>query len=140
LLHGPANRLRNILHIGRLQSGQAAAEHRIDRKLAKELEDGSEKRVIRSEHHRRADEKRPDERSPDRHFAFAALSDVARWGGGIGADSRDVNEPIDSSTVCLSRYPLRRLDVNGMKNLLSALDVKANRIYHAVGPGERVRD
>jgi hypothetical protein len=44
-------------HIGRWQSGPAAAEHRIDWKLAKELEDGGEKRVIRSEHHSRADEK-----------------------------------------------------------------------------------
>jgi hypothetical protein len=75
-LHGPANRLRNILHIARLQSGQATAEHRIDRKLAEELEDGSEKRVVRPEHHRRADEKCVSERGPDRQFAFAALSDV----------------------------------------------------------------
>ena len=82
-----ANRLRNIFHIGRLQSGPAAAEHRIDWKLAKELEDGGEKRVVRSEHHRRADEKCIVERGPDRQFAFAALSDVAGWRGGIGADS-----------------------------------------------------
>src|SRR6266851_9583893 len=76
-LHGPANRLRNILHIGRLQSGQAAAEHRIDRKLAEKPEDGSEKRIVRSEHHCRADEKSIAEGGPDRQFAFAALSDVA---------------------------------------------------------------
>ena len=48
--------------------------------------------------------------------------------------------PIDSGTVCLSRYPLGRLDVNGMKSLLSVLDVKANRIYNAVGAGKRIRD
>src|SRR6266581_3746377 len=48
-----SNRFRNIFHIGRLQSGPAAAEHRIDRKLAKELEDGGEKCVVRSEHHSR---------------------------------------------------------------------------------------
>jgi hypothetical protein len=35
--------------------------------------DGSEKRVVRSEPHRRADEKCLDERSPDRQFAFAAF-------------------------------------------------------------------
>ncbi len=75
-LHGPANRLRNILHIGRLQSGQATAEHRIDRKLAEEPEDGSEKRIVRSEQHCRADEKCIAEGGPDRQFAFAALSDV----------------------------------------------------------------
>jgi hypothetical protein len=77
--HDSSNRLRNILHVGRLQSGPAAAEHRIDWKLAEELEDGSEKRVVRSEHHRRADEKCLGERCPDRQFAFAALSDVAGW-------------------------------------------------------------
>src|SRR6476660_9825433 len=77
--HDPANRLRNILYLGPLQSGQAAAEHRIDRKLAEEPEDGSEKRIVRSEHHCRADEKCISERGPDRQFAFAALSDVAGW-------------------------------------------------------------
>jgi hypothetical protein len=51
-----------------------------------------------------------------------------------------VNEPIDTSTVCLSRYPLGRLDANGMKGLLSVLDVKANRIYNSVGTGKRIRD
>ena len=76
--HDSSNRFRHIFHIGRLQSGSAAAEHRIDWKLAKELEDGGEKRVVRSEHHGRADEKCISERGPDRQFAFAALSDVAR--------------------------------------------------------------
>ena len=71
-----SNRFRNIFHIGRLQSGPAAAEHRIDWKLAEQPEDGSEKRIVRSEHHRRADEKCIAEGGPDRQFAFAALSDV----------------------------------------------------------------
>ncbi len=84
--HDSSNRFRNIFHIGRLQSGSAVAEHRIDWKLAKELEDGGEKRVVRSEHHSRADEKCIGERGPDRQFAFAALSDVAGRRGGIGAN------------------------------------------------------
>jgi hypothetical protein len=67
----------NILHIGRLRSGQAAAEHRKDRKLAEEPEDGSEKRIVRSEHRCRADENRITEGGPDRQFAFAALSDIS---------------------------------------------------------------
>jgi len=75
--HDSSNRFRNIFHIGRLQSGSAAAEHRIDRKLAKKLEDGGEKRIVRSEHYCRADEKCIGERGPDRQFAFAALSDVS---------------------------------------------------------------
>src|SRR6266850_1639415 len=81
-----SNGFRNIFHISRLQSGPAAAEHRIDWKLAKELEDGGEKCVVRSEHHRWADEKCIVERGPDRQFAFAALSDVAERRGGIGTD------------------------------------------------------
>src|SRR3981189_1630525 len=72
--HDSSNCFRNIFHIGRLQSGPAPVEHRIDWKLAKELEDGGEKRVVRSEHHSRADEKCIGERGPDRQFAFAALS------------------------------------------------------------------
>ena len=44
--------------------------------LPLELEDSGEKRVIRSEHHRRADEKCIGERRADRQFAFAALSDI----------------------------------------------------------------
>jgi hypothetical protein len=79
LPHDSGNCFRNIFHIGRLQSGPTAAEQRIDRKLAKELEDGGEKHVVRSEHHSRADEKCIGEHGPDRQFAFAALSDVAGW-------------------------------------------------------------
>jgi len=51
-----------------------------------------------------------------------------------------VNEPFNAGTECLSRYPSGSLDVNGMKSLLSVLDVKANRIYNAVGAGKRIRD
>ena len=51
-----------------------------------------------------------------------------------------MNEPIDSGTVCLSRYPLGRLDVNGMKSLWPVLDVKADRIYNAVSAGKCIRD
>jgi hypothetical protein len=51
-----------------------------------------------------------------------------------------VNEPIDSGPVRLGCYPLSRLDVHGMKSLLTVLNVKANRIYNAVGAGKRIRD
>src|SRR3979411_1647188 len=60
-------------HRRRVGSPPAAAEHRIDWKLAEELEDGSEKHVVRSEHHRRADEQCIGERGADGQFAFAAL-------------------------------------------------------------------
>ena len=71
-----SNRFRNIFYIDRLQPGQAAVEHRVDWKLAKEFKDGGKKRVIRSEHHRRADEKCIIECCPDRQFAFTAFSNV----------------------------------------------------------------
>ena len=77
--HKSSNRGGNIFHIDRLQSHRAAAEHRIDRKLAQEPEDGGQKCVIRSEHHRRADDKRIIECCADRQFAFAALSNVWGW-------------------------------------------------------------
>src|SRR4051794_1988156 len=54
-LHDPPNRVPNIFHMDRLQSGHAAAEHRIDGKLTEEIEDDGEKCVVRSEHHRRTD-------------------------------------------------------------------------------------
>jgi hypothetical protein len=73
------NRFRDVFYIDRLQPGQAAAKHRIDRKLPKELQDGGEKRVIRSEHHRRTNQKCVVERGPDHQFAFAPHSDVPRW-------------------------------------------------------------
>jgi hypothetical protein len=139
-LHDPGNRFRNIFHIGRLQSGPAAAEHRIDWKPTKELEDGAEKRVVRSEHHSRADEKCIGEFRADRLFAFAALSDVAGWRGGIRTDPRNVNKPFDSSPVGLGCYPLSLLDVNGVKSLRSALAIKADRVYNAVGADQRIRD
>ncbi|MET4177155.1 hypothetical protein ABIB99_008277 [Bradyrhizobium sp. LA6.1] len=60
--------------------------------------------------------------------------------GAIGADARNVNEPFDTGTECLSRYPSGCLDVNGMKGLLSVLELKANRIYYAVGAGKRIGD
>ena len=70
--------LRHIFHIDRLQSRPAASEHRIDWKLVEELEDGREKRVVGPKHHGRADEERIGKRSPDRQFAFTALSDIER--------------------------------------------------------------
>jgi hypothetical protein len=44
--------------------------------LAEKPEEGGEKRVVRSEHYRRADEKRIGERRPNRQFALAALLDI----------------------------------------------------------------
>ena len=51
-----------------------------------------------------------------------------------------MNKPFDSSAVRLNCCPLSSLDVNGMKSLLSVLDVKTDRIYNAVSAGKRIRD
>ena len=85
-LQGPCDRLRHVFHVGRLQSGAAAAEHRIDRKPAQEFEDGGEKCVVRFEHHRRTKEDYVGECGLHRQFAFPALADVEGWRGGIGPE------------------------------------------------------
>ena len=51
-----------------------------------------------------------------------------------------MNKPFDSGPVRLGCYPLSRLDVNGMKSVLSPREVKADRIYNAVSAGQRIRD
>jgi hypothetical protein len=139
-LDDPNNRLCHIFHIGWLQSHQAAAEHRIDWEPAEKLEDGSEKRIVRSEHYGRSDDVCVGESSPDQEFTFAARSDVPWLGRGIGADSWNVNEPFDPGPVRFGGYPLRRLDVNGMKRLPPVLDVKADCVYNGVSAGKRIRD
>jgi len=138
--HNSSNRDGNIFDVDWLQSHDAAAEHRIDGKPAKKPEDGGKKRIIRSEHHRRANDKCTIERGTDRQFTFAALSNVGGWRGGIRADSRDVNKPFDSGPACPSCQALGRLDMNGVKSLQPALDVKANRIYDAVSAGKSGHD
>ncbi len=51
-----------------------------------------------------------------------------------------MNKPFNSGGVRLSCYPLGKLNVNGIKGLASVLDVKADRIYNAVGAGQRTCD
>ena len=51
-----------------------------------------------------------------------------------------MNKPFDSGPACFSCHPFGRLDVNGVKGLLSVFDVKADRIYDAVSAGKRVHD
>jgi hypothetical protein len=51
-----------------------------------------------------------------------------------------VNEPFESGPVRLNYYPLGRFNVNGIKSLLSMLDVEADRIYSAVGVGKGIHD
>jgi hypothetical protein len=80
------------------------------------------------------------ERCPNRQFAFAAFSDIQGLRGSVSADSRNVGEPFDSRSMRLSCYPLGRLDVHGMKSLLSVLDVKTDRIYHPVSAGKCIGD
>lgn len=47
---------------------------------------------------------------------------------------------LNSGPVRLNCYPPGGLDMNGMKSLRSALHVKTDRIYSAVGAGKRIRD
>jgi hypothetical protein len=58
----------------------------------------------------------------------------------VSSDDRGRRAKCRVGRATLSCYPLGSLDVNGMKGLLSALDVKADRIYNAVGAGQRILD
>jgi hypothetical protein len=49
-----------------------------------------------------------------------------------------MNEPFDPFSQRLSRDPLRRLDVDGMKGVLSPLKVKADGVHCAVSIGKRI--
>src|SRR5260370_36676450 len=95
-------------------------------------------RVVRANRLRRMKEDWVGEGGMHRQFAFPALADVEGWRGNIGPEARDVGQPFDSDPVRLNRHPLRRLDMYGMKSLLSAFDVKADRIDRRVGAGQHI--
>jgi hypothetical protein len=49
-----------------------------------------------------------------------------------------MNEPFDPASLCLSRHPSGRLDMDGMKRLLSPLEVEADCIHCAVSISKRI--
>ena len=51
-----------------------------------------------------------------------------------------MGEAFHSGSACLSGNPLGRLDMYGMKRVLSRLDVKADRIHDGKGAGDGRRD
>ena len=51
-----------------------------------------------------------------------------------------MNKPCDSGPVRLNCDLFGSLDVNGLKSLWSALDIKADRVYNAIGALQRIRD
>jgi hypothetical protein len=55
----------------------------------------------------------------------------------FGPNPRNMDEPFDSRSLRLSRDPLGRLDVDGMKRLPSVLDIKADCIHRAVSISKR---
>jgi hypothetical protein len=86
----------------------------------------------------------PDERSESANVARTARSPSPHFR--IHSDCepasppipRNVDNALDSGSMSLSCYPLRRCDVHGIKSLPSALDVKTDRIYHTVGSDKRI--
>jgi len=108
--------------------------------LEKELEEGSEKRVVGPEHHGWTDNCGVSKGGPYRHFAFAPLADLKRGRGSVRTDSRNVYEPLHPSEACLSGDPLRRFDMDGMKCFPSVLDVETDRIHDTVSAGHSISD
>ena len=136
----PCDRLCDIVGADRLQSRAAAAEHRVDRKPAKQADDCGQERVVGCEHHCRADQRGVGKCAAHRQLAFAALADIKRTRAGVGADARDVDEPLESGRVRLRCDPCGGRDVHGMERLPSMLDVKANRVHGRVGASQRIGD
>src|SRR5437879_9111112 len=81
-LDDPNNRLRHIFHIRWLQSHQAAAEHRIDWEPAEKVENGGEKRIVRSEHDGRSDDMCVGESKGSLQVAFGNQMRTFRNGRG----------------------------------------------------------
>src|SRR5206468_9958397 len=77
-LYQPGDRVGDIVHIRRLQSRLAAAEHWNDWKPIEQVDEDGEKLVVRSDHHGRADNNGAGKRVRDRQFALATFSDVER--------------------------------------------------------------
>lgn len=51
-----------------------------------------------------------------------------------------MSEPFDASSVCLNCNPPGRLDMHGMKGLLSLFDIKTDRVYNTVSTGKCIGD
>ena len=125
----------DVFHIDRLQSRDPAAEHRIHREPAQQFQAGGEKSVVRPEHHCRAKENRIGECGPHRQLAFTSLSNVDRLRCRVRANSRHVDEPLDTRYVGLRCDAFGGLNVDGIKCVIGALDIETNRIDHTVGAG-----
>jgi hypothetical protein len=108
------------------------------RKPAQQFEDGCEKRVVQSKHHCGAKDNRIGECGLHRQLALASLSDVDRLRCRVSANSRHVDEPLDTRYVRLRCDAFGGLNVHGMKCVIAALDVETNRIDHTVGAGNRI--
>ena len=93
-----------------------------------------------SEHHRRPEKCGVGKRGEDRQFAFPTFTDIERRRASISTDSRNMDEPLDSSSVRLDCQPLSQLHVHRMERVPSALNVKTNRIHHTVSASKRVGD
>jgi hypothetical protein len=134
------DRLPDIFHVDWLQSHLAVAEHRIDWEPLEKPNDDGEERIVQPKHDRRPDHNGISKAYSNCQFAFAALSDIEGWRAGVGTYPRNMNEPFDSGSLRLSRDPLSRFDVDGMKRVPSALDVEADCVHRAVSVGKRIGD
>ena len=58
----------------------------------------------------------------------------------IGANSRHVDESLDTGSVGLSCDAFGSLNVDRIKRVVAALDIKTDRVDHTVGAGDRIGD
>ena len=77
----------DILSFGKSSGGQTAQHFR----------DRGHESVAAPEHHGRADERRGGKRLADNPFSLTAAANIGRGGFGIGANARNMDEPLDGA-------------------------------------------
>ena len=129
--------LRHVVDRDRLQPRLPAAEHRIGRQLAHEIEHGGDEAAVGAEHHRRAHDHRAGERRLHRLLAFGALAHIERGRGGVGADAGDLDQPFGAGLARGLRNGARGVDVDGVEGVAAVLDIEAHGVDHAPGVHQR---
>ena len=125
-----------ILYIDWLQPCQATPKNGVGWKSLQELHKRIEECVLWPEHDCWANDDRPCKGCLHSQFTFASLAYVERGRGNIGSDPRNLDEPLNTGPLRLACDPTGRFHMHRMKCLLTAFDVEADGVHHAVRSGD----
>lgn len=128
-LHNSSNCLSYVVDMGWLQFRRPAAEHRIGGQLLEQLENDSEKGIVRPKHDCRADQDCPGVCRPNGEFALAAAANVRRSRLSVGTNPRDVDKLLNSEPARLHSHALGALDMHCVKRLFAVFDIETDCVY-----------